>query len=220
MAVFRIKDCALVVGMADIKPALNLRELYERIASCSVESIYHHFCEATLRPTFDDPDYRNDFAVWAKRALHDDLLSERLGILDPYNFSDFEKLRFTVLDIIDERLHEVSNIPWALPGMDFHFLRAMTVVFDTGHEIANPAELPHTISQMTTSSLYYHFLEARRRVGDGKDDFSAWLENWNGLGTTFKNALSSVDFYFLSLRDLQVELCKIASEVLREVTIA
>ncbi len=205
--------------MADVRPAYNLREIYDRIRSCSPDSIYHHFCETPLRPTFDDPAFRNDFAVWSHRALNDEILAERLGILDPYDFEDMEELRRIVLDLIDDRLSEITHIPWAKSGQEFYFLQAMTVVFDTGRWIEDPIELPQAISQMTTSSLYYHFLEARRRVAGRLDDFTAWLQDWNDRGASMIESFSIVDFYFLSLKELQIELAHTADQVLKGILI-
>ncbi len=212
---FKIKDCALVVRMADVRPAYNLRELYDRIRSCSSDSIYHHFCETPLRASFDDPAFRNDFAVWSHRALNDEILAERLGILDPYDFEDMEELRRIVLDMIDDRLSEITHVPWAKSGQEFHFLQALTVVFDTGRRIEDPVELPQAISRMTTSSLYYHFLEARRRVEGRLDDFTAWLQDWNDRGESLVESFSVIDFYFLSMKELQIELAHTADQVLK-----
>ncbi len=204
-----------MVRMADVPPAYNLRELYDRVRSCLPDSIYHHFCETPLRATFDDPAFRNDFAVWSHRALNDDILAERLGILDPYDFGDIEELRQIVLDIIDDRLSEITHVPWAKSGQELHFLQALTVIFDTGRRIEDPVELPQAISQMTTSSLYYHFLEARRRVEGRLDDFTAWLQDWNDRGKPLIESFSVVDFYFLSLRELQTELSHATDQVLK-----
>ena len=164
MTQFKVKDCALLIRMSGQPPAINLRELRERIAACSENALFHHFCEPLLRPAFDHPDYRNDFAVWVKWYLSDRVLAERLGILDPFSMSSLEELRAVTLDIIDERLSEVVAIPSAAPGDEFYFLEATTVVFDTGERIASPRELATVIKGMTNGSIYYHFLEARRRT--------------------------------------------------------
>src|SRR5512145_2966256 len=112
MTPFEVKDCALLLRMSGLPPAVNLRELWDRIAACGADVLYHHFCETTLRPTFDDPDYRNDFAVWSKLYLGDRVLAERLGVLDPYAESGMEELRAATLDIIDDRLGELTMVPW------------------------------------------------------------------------------------------------------------
>ncbi len=210
---FKIKDCALVVMAGDVRPAVNLRELYDRLGSCSHDVIYHHFCQTHLRPTFDDPDYPNDFAVWAHRALNDKTLAERLGIVNPYEYRDIGILKQHVLEIIDERLSEMTHVPWAPVGNEFYFLQGLTVVFDTGREIDDPCNFPEALNQMTTSSIYYHFIDSRRRSGTYNNDFSKWLRTFGSSTSELIDALRQIDFYFLTLKDLKRELTKAASQL-------
>ncbi|HEX7504816.1 MAG TPA: DUF5752 family protein, partial [Syntrophales bacterium] len=93
MSDFEIKDCSLLIRMSGLPAAVNLRELRDRISVCSADVLYHHFCETPLSPSFDYPDYRNDFAIWAKWRLGDEILAERLGMIDPYLFPSMEELR-------------------------------------------------------------------------------------------------------------------------------
>ena len=203
---FEIKDCALISRMGGIDTALNLRELRERLLVCPVECLFHHFNETVIRPTFDDPEYRNDFAIWASRGLRDRILAERLGIINPYSVGDLEKLRAVLIEIIDERLSEVPIIPWVQKGNDFRFMRAVTVVFDTGVKLFAPEDIINELPRMSLSSVYYHFVEARRRTDDGTDDFSAWLAGF-GTGTEqLIDALKGIDFYFLTLFELKRHL--------------
>ena len=213
MTPFVVKDCALLTRMSGLPPAINLREMRERIAVCSENVLFHHFCETTLRGTFDNPDYRNDFAVWSKLYLGDRVLAERLGILDPYGFSSLGELRAATLEVIDDRLGESTMIPWARPGDEFYFMEATTVVFDTGVRISHAREFAAAIGAMTGGSVYYHFLEARRRPPFGKDDFTAWLlENEDGeKNRPYIDALARIDFYFHTLIHLRKELTKVFS---------
>lgn len=216
MTPFEVKDCALLVRMCGLPPAINLRELRERIAACSENALFHHFCDPLLRPAFDHPDYRNDFAVWAKWYLSDRVLAERLGILDPFSMSSLEELRAVTLEIIDERLSEVVAIPSAAHGDEFFFLEATTVVFDTGERVVSPKELAPAIKRMTNGSIYYHFLEARRRPPVGKDDFTAWLKGEEKKNARYIRALDSIDFYFHSLSNLKEELVAALAKVERK----
>jgi hypothetical protein len=215
MTPFEVKDCALLIRMSGITPATNLRELRERIAVCSENVLFHHFCETTLRTTFDNPDYRNDFAVWAKLYLGDRVLAERLGILDPYSFQSMDLLRAAVVEVIDERLGEVTMIPWARPGDEFFFMESTTVVLNTGIRITHPSRLGATIRKMTNSSVYFHFLEARRRPPFWKDDFTAWLMGNEEENRPYIDALSSIDYYFNSLAYLRRELARMLATVKR-----
>jgi len=208
MKPFEVKDCALLMRMSGLPPAMNLRELRDRIATCTENVMYHHFCETTLRPTFDDPDYRNDFAVWSKLYLGDRALAERLGILDPYSFAGMEELRAVVLEIIDDRLGELTVIPWVRPGDEFLFKHSTTVVFDTGERIQDPKDLHDAIRRMTNGSVYYHFLEALRRPPAGKDDFSAWLQDGGEEFESYLQILGSIDIQFHSLAHLREDLAR------------
>jgi hypothetical protein len=206
---FEIKDCALLARMSRLQTAVNLRELRERIAACSQDVLYHHYCETTLVPSFDYPDYRSDFAVWVKKQLGDDILAERLGMIDPYSLSSLEELRAATLECIDERLSETPMVPWAKRGHEFHFMEATTVVFDTGRRVAHPDQLSAAIRDMTNGSIYFHFLEARRRSSHRIDDFSAWLMDWGDQWEPFIRAISTIDFAFNTLAELREELVRV-----------
>lgn len=200
---FEVKDCTLITRMGGVEPALNLRELRERIKICPIESIYHHFCETVIRPSFDDPEFRNDFAVWAAHSMHDRALAERLGIVNPYRFPNLKALRDRTVEIIDDHLSEMSMIPWVRRGGDFQFMRAATVIFSTGIELRGPEDLVRRIPDMSMGSIYYHFVEARRRTRGRTDDFSRWMRDRGGGPRRLPEALESIDFYFLSLPDLK-----------------
>jgi hypothetical protein len=206
MSEFEIKDCSLLIRMSGLPAAVNLRELRDRISVCSADVLYHHFCETPLSPSFDYPDYRNDFAIWAKWRLGDEVLAERLGMIDPYLFPSMEELRASTLEIIDDRLGEVTMIPWARPGHEFYFMQAITVAFDTGERIQRPDELDTAINRMTNGSIYFHVLEARRRKPVGQDDFSSWLSGQDGNWEHYLTAIRAIDVTFHSLSEIRREL--------------
>jgi len=118
-----------------------------------------------------------------------------------------------ILDIIADRLSEIHYIPWALHDQAFFFKQATTVVFDTNRIIETPEHLCDAVKEMSTSSLYYHFWEARRRTPEKIDDFSFWLKGWNDRGKPLIDAFSRIDFYFMSLKELQDKLCTVMEEV-------
>ena len=205
MSVFHIKDCVLIVQATNLQ-AVNLRELREGVRQCEAASLYHHFCETLLRPTFDDPIYHNDFGMWAAYELHDPVLAERLGIIDPYEFRDMEELRLVVLDILDDRLSESPMVPWAKMDHRFHFIKAVTVVFDTGRVIENPDALPAAILKMSLGSIYFHVVEALRREPFKKNDFTAWLENEREAGVKYLAPFEKFTSAFPPLKELKRDL--------------
>lgn len=207
MSDFIIMDCVLLTRMSGLPPAFNLRELRDRIGICSDNVLYHHFCDTLLRVAFDDPEYRNDFAVWAKERLADRVLAERLGIIDPYEIESAEALRQLVIDIIEDRLAELSPwVPTVRAGGEFFFMDALTVVFETPGRVREPHQLADAIWGMTNGSIYFHFLEGLRRPPVHLDDFSAWLLENGAAGEPLAKAISQIDFYFKSLPALRQDL--------------
>lgn len=212
---FMVKDCALITLATGLR-AQNLRELRDRIIQCPIQSIEYHFYSSQLRPTFDDPEYHNDFAIWARHGLHDRPLAERLGVIDPLDFSNLEDLRSALLDVVEESLAESDHVPWSAARHEFIFLRSQVVVFDTGFRAKDLKELADLIPRLSTGSIYYHFVEARRRVEEGLDDFSTWLRCVEPKAHCICEKLATVDYYFCSLAELRDRLAGIFEQAVRE----
>ncbi len=202
---FRIHYCASIT-LALGRSAQNLRELRDHVSNVPVESITHHFYESLLRPSFDDPEYRNDFALWARRDLNAPALGERLAVIDPMQFPDPEALRQQVLDIIEDRLAEIPHVPQAAPGHEFHFLRSQLVVLDTGRQAETPADLAAMLSTFTAGNIYFHFVEARRRHPERIDDLSEWLSAWGDQYQPICQRLESIDFHQWSLAEMREQI--------------
>jgi Family of unknown function (DUF5752) len=210
---FSFRDCALTT-LSLGRSALNLRELREGVAEVSAESISHHFFESLMRPVFDDPEYRNDFALWARRQLHDNPLAERLGIIDPVEHEDLESLRRLVLEVIEDRLDEAAVTPTAAPGHEFYFLRSQKVVLDMGLQAQTPADLAVEVPRLPTGSIYFHFVDGRRRPPRGVDDFSRWIQGWGPGYEACLERMSSIDFQLWSLTELRAHIAACLKETL------
>ncbi len=202
---FRIKDCALIAIATGIK-VQNLRELRDKLSVVHVDSIYYHFWGGLLIARFEEPEYNNDFASWVHHQLRDQTLAERLAMIDPCKFSDLEDLRRELLEVIEERLDEIEYIAFSKPDKQFHFIRSQIVVFDTYRKIEDPKDLAIAVPSMPLGSIFYHFIDARRRTDDRIDDFRAWLF---GFGDKYKDLceeLAHIDPYFTTLHELRNKL--------------
>jgi uncharacterized protein DUF5752 len=200
-----IRDCAqITISLA--RSAQNVRELRDRIAEVPIQSILHHFFETQLRPSFDDPEFSNDFARWAGRSLRDPVLAERLGIVDALQYDDSEGLRLHLLDVLEERLSEIFHIPSVAPGHEFQFLRSQLVVFSTDRRAATPDELAALVPRLSTGSLFYHFVEARRRNPGRHDDFTLWLRAWPEPWPSFAERLERIGVHHRSLTEIRAHV--------------
>ncbi len=214
---FIVKDCALL-NIAIGKKARNLKEMRDHLQNIPVGSIYNHFWGGLLRHRFDEPEYNNDFAEWVCYALQDSILAERLSIIDPAAFADLELLRQELLEVIEQRLDETEMITWAALDMQFHFVDSQILVFDTGETIGAPARLVDAVSKMSEGSLFYHFIDARRRTPEMMDDFRLWLRPCGDRYDELCSQLASVDPYFVPLVELRTQLTNLFTQCFQGVS--
>lgn len=212
---FVIKDCAMS-AIATGRRAQNLRELRDAMINVLPGSIYYHFWGRLLRPSFDDPEYNNDFASWTRHQLHDIALAERLGVIDPAEYSDIEALRQEVIDVIEQRLDETEFLSWAPRDRQFQFVSAQTVVFDTHRRIENPSELAAVVPALSVGSIYYHVIDARRREPYGIDDFRSWISQFGDRYQDLNAKLAELDPYFVTLVELRGQLSSVFSDYFKE----
>lgn len=204
-AVFSVKDCALI-AIATGRRAATLKELWEHLRAVDADSIYAHFWGNLLHPRFEEREFNNDFARWAHNGLHDDVLAERLAVVDPDDYHDMEGLRQELEAVIEERMDEPGVLPWTPATQTFEFIRSQIVVFDTRRQLQHAGELAALLPHMSTSSIFYHFIDARRRLPERIDDFRAWLMAEPGDNRALCDDLAAVDPYFGSLHELRARL--------------
>lgn len=203
-----IKDCALIT-IAMGKRAQSLKELREQLLAVPPSSIYTHFWGNLLQPRFEEREYNNDFAAWVRHGLHDKVLAERLALIDPTRFPDMEALRQELVEIIDDRLDESETMSWAGSDQQFEFIRSQIVVFRTSRKLTRPEQLAEVMEHLSVGSIFYHFIDARRRREDRQDDFRAWLGEFGDKYEGLRDALERVDPYFAPLIDLRTRLAEV-----------
>lgn len=212
---FAVRDCSLVVMATGIR-ALDLGDLRDGLLAVEEASIYHHFWGRLLQPSFDEPEFSNDFASWSHHALRDTALAEQLSVIDPTTFPDLESLRQELVEIVEMRFDEHAVQPWAERDRQFHFLKSKIVVFDTGVRIDAPGALADALQEMSAGSVFYHFIDARRRTDSGTDDFSAWLSGLGGGYEAALTGLASLDPYFSSIARLKDKLTGLFTEKIKK----
>jgi len=209
--VFEIKDCALI-AIATGHRAVNLKEMRDILTSISPDSIYYHFWGGLLQPRFEEREYNNDFAAWAWYGMHDATLAERLAVIDPTEFTDLEDLRQELLEIIEERLDEREYLSWLQASSRFEFIRSQIVIFDTRKRADSPEKLAELLPTLSTGSIFYHFIDARRRLENRGDDFGFWLSAYEEQCRELCRQLAGIDPYFGSLHQIRDQLTKIFTD--------
>ncbi len=208
---FVVKDCALIQIATGYK-AQSLKDLREYLSIVDIDCVYYHFWGALMAPAFEEPEFNNDFASWVYKELNDPLLAERLAMVDPCDYEDLEDLRQELIDIIEYRMDELEYMPVAKYDKQFHFIRGFIVVFDTYKRIKDPSHLALEIPKMTSGSLFYHFIDARRRTMGRVDDFRAWLYGFGDKYLDLCKRLAEIDPFFTTLTELR----RVLSEIFKE----
>jgi hypothetical protein len=208
---FEFKQCTSILKSTG-KKAGNLHKLRDMISRVSDDCIFHHTYQYFLKEHI--LEYTNDFAHWAGESLEERSLAEQLSSIDPYEFDNINDLRKELLYVIDDYLEKFPEPREAMPGDEFFFNETVTLVFPVGLKAKNLAEFLMAIKFVDIGSIYYHFYEARMRVGDGIDDFSKWIEESlekKGLAEKIR----AVDPFMHNIEDIREHIEKQIEEELR-----
>jgi hypothetical protein len=171
---FEFRQCVSILKSTG-KKAANVRELRELIQTVSDDCIFHHTYQYFLKGHI--MEYTNDFAHWTGKNLEESALSEVLSNIDPYDFLEIDDLRNELIKVIDEYIAAFPEPREAMTGEEFYFNETVTLIFPLGIKARNLAEFLTAMRYVNTASIYYHFYEARMRLGGGVDDFSRWIED-------------------------------------------
>ena len=155
--------------------ARDEQELLELLEDVPIDTIYYHTAARFLRFEVVDAMFPNDFAMWAAREVRDQVLGERLGIIDPFDFPNLEALRQELVTTLDDHLSRISVVPRVIHGEPFHFMRSRLIEIPSGFEATDLESFADALGRVDTSSIYYHTVEARLRKGVPVGDFANWM---------------------------------------------
>ncbi len=209
---FEFRECISIMKSTGRK-AKTLRALRDLIAVISDESLYHHTYQYYLKRQI--LEYNNDFAHWAGDSLEERALSEYFSNIDPFLFKDMHGLRKALLDVIDDYLQRFPEPREAMAGNEFYFKEAIILLFPAGMKANNLAEFLIGIKYIDLPSIFYHFYEARVRLGSGIDDFSKWVED--ALGRKDLAAkIRTIDPLMHTLEGIREHLAEMLEEEVRK----
>ncbi|MDO8427196.1 MAG: DUF5752 family protein [Deltaproteobacteria bacterium] len=209
---FKFFECFAIIRLTG-RRASDILEFLEILKQISPEAIFHHMHQYFLKPHIIPPEFPNDFAVWADETLGERNLAEALANVNPFEFASIEDLRAELVRIIAEHLKRYPPPRPALPGREFLFNEAVTIVLPTGIEAASLHDFIRALKEVDSTSIYFHFYEARLRLGRAQDDISRFLDaclDCPGLASRIK----SLDPYMYSTEVLRNKIIKIVEEAL------
>jgi len=209
---FDFRACISVLKSTG-KKARNLRELRDIISVVSEDCLFHHTYQYFLKGHV--LEYTNDFAHWAGESLEERALAERLANIDPYDLGSIDAVRRALVDAIDDYLVHFPEPREAMASDEFYFNETVSLVFPVGVRARNLAEFLAAIKYVDAACIYYHFFEARMRLGSGKDDFSSWMDETLGK-TELALRVRGIDPFMHSLEDIRRHVIDMVEEVVRK----
>jgi Family of unknown function (DUF5752) len=191
--------------------ARNLPELATNVRSVSGSCIFYHTHHEFLSHHFEKPVVYNDFAVWVREALQENALAEKLGAIDLLSFTTVRQLREAILFQVESCMNGAN---WHLricpDGDEFHFCKSKSFILATGITAFDPPDFFAKLPSVTTASLYFHFLEARLRLGKTTNDFSQWLASHGQ--DQLAEAINHLDPYRVTLEEFKSGLIALGAK--------
>ena len=182
--------------------ARNLQQLLDQMRDVPGSAIFYHTHHTFLSHHFETPAFTNDFARWVSEALQKEALGEKLAAVDLLSFTSIRDLRNAMVAVIEQNAGENGGLLRECPpGDEFHFCRSKSFMMSTGLVAHDPAEFFGLLPGVSNVSLFFHFFEARLRLGRKTNDFSWWLE---GCGeTALAKQIEAMDPYVVTLDELR-----------------
>ncbi len=197
------------IGCVEVRQALQRtavdeRELVDRLEEVPTGSIFYHTHGYFLRHRPITTSYGNDFAAWVAVQVRDQALSERLAVVNPFEFSSLEALREELITIVHDHVRQLRTVPRVETGDPFHFQQSYIVEVELGPPATSLAEFRDGLASVDASAIYFHMVEARARLGR-RGDFAEWIRTSLRLAD-LADRIERVDTYMTSLERVRARV--------------
>jgi hypothetical protein len=206
------------IGCVELRQSLDQRatderELLDRLEDVPSGSVLYHTHGYFLRHRPITTAYGNDFASWVAVHVRDQVLAERLAVINPFEFTSLELLREELLSVIHDHLVGLSTVPRVEYGEVFHFQQSHIVEVPLGPAATTLAEFRQGLAEVDASAIYYHMVEARARLGRRSGDFAEWLRTSLGM-TALAERIERIDAYMTSLERVRARVLALVDTAL------
>jgi Family of unknown function (DUF5752) len=188
--------------------ACTLAELAGHLEEVSGSCVFYHTHHLYLSRHFVKPLFFNDFANWAIEALQERELGEKLAAIDLLDFQAIRPLRTAILTTTRGTLEaRRGRERFCPPGDEFHFCESQSFIMPTGVVAEGVKDFFRKLPKVTNVSLFFHFFEARLRLGRPTNDFSLWLAACGEPGLA--KAIDALDPYMVTLDELKQQIIRL-----------
>lgn len=206
------------IGCVELRQALDHRarderELLDRLEEVPVGSVFYHTHGYFLRHRPVTTAYGNDFAAWVAVQVRDQVLAERLAVINPFEYSKVEDLREELASVIYDHLLHLSSVPRVEFGEVFHFQQSIIVETPLGPPATTLAEFRAGLAEVDASAIYFHMVQARARLGRPSGDFAHWIRTSLDM-PELADRIERIDTYMSSLERARARVLSLVDEVL------
>jgi hypothetical protein len=206
------------IGCVELRQALDRRatderELMDRLEEVPAGSIFYHTHSYFLRHRPITTAYGNDFAAWVATHVRDQVLAERLAVVNPFDFPTLEELREELLGTIHDHLLHRSSVPRVEFGEYFHFQQSHVVEVALGVTVTTLEEFRQGLAAVDASAIYFHMVEARARLGRRSGDFAEWVRDALEL-PQLADRIERIDAFMTSLERVRARVLSLVDEAL------
>jgi Family of unknown function (DUF5752) len=214
----RASQAFIFTGCVELRQALDHRaaderELLERLEEVPSGSVFYHTHGYFLRHRPITTAYGNDFAAWVATQVRDQVLAERLAVVNPFEISGLEQLREELASIIHDHLLRLSAVPRVEFGEPFYFQQSHIVEVPLGSGANTLAEFRAGLAAVDASAIYFHMVEARARLGRRAGDFAEWLRTSLGM-QELAEQIERIDTYMTSLERVRARVLALVDATL------
>ena len=216
----RAKHPFVFTGCVELRQALDHRatderELLERLEEVPAGSVFYHTHGYFLRHRPITTAYGNDFAAWVAAHVRDQVLAERLAVVNPFEFATLEDLREELASVIHDHLVRLSSVPRVELGEVFYFQQSHIVEVPLGAGVNTLRDFRDGLAAADTSAVYYHMVEARARLGRPSGDFAEWIRTSLEM-PELADRIERIDAYMTSLERVRARVLSLVDQVLDE----
>jgi Family of unknown function (DUF5752) len=208
------------IGCVELRQALDHRarderELLDRLEDVPAGSVFYHTHGYFLRHRPITTAYGNDFAAWAAVQVRDQVLAERLAIINPFEMGSLEDLREELMSAVHDHLLRLSTVPRVEFGEAFHFQQSHIVEVPLGPAVLTLTEFRAGLAEVDASAIYFHMVEARARLGRRSGDFAEWIRTSLEL-PDLAERIERIDAYMTTLERVRARVLALVDGALEE----
>ena len=186
----------------------NIGALYSGIEKVSESSIFYHLHHSYFRRHFAPMDTMNDFARWLWITVGEQSIAEKIAMINPFLSNSIKACRKKLLDSIKDYVGNVESFPRVTRGREFYFLEIKSFIHPTGFRANNLKQFKKGIENLSISSLFYHLIDSRTRIGRYSNDFSIWLSE-EIKEKSMAKSIDELNLFSMSLWEIKREILNI-----------